>query len=154
MPAIELRDEEVGQPKYDWIAHYKKVQKRIALAHKFDPRPARVRLGATIYAYPIGPIRIIFLDEANLPKKRPVQSWRRILANVSREFNVPMEDLLGPRRHAPIMAARMKAYYLLREDARLSFPEIGRKVGGRDHTSALSGYRKFKKLLAEGKVAL
>ena len=33
--------------------------------------------------------------------------------------------------------------YLAREDAHMSYPEIGSHLGGRDHTTVLHGYRKI-----------
>ena len=139
--------------KYDWFAHYKAVQKRIATAKKKDTRPARERLAARLYEHPIGPPRVVLVDPMPI-KPPPKITARQVLHEVAREFNVPFDVLTGPRRTAPIMAARMKAYYRLREEVKLSFPEIGRRVGGRDHTSALSGYRKFKRLLDAGEVVL
>ncbi|MCC6175522.1 MAG: chromosomal replication initiator protein DnaA [Chloroflexi bacterium] len=65
-----------------------------------------------------------------------------IVDAVARHFGVTVEDLRGKARHQKIVAPRHLAMYLLREDARLSYPQIGALLG-RDHTSALHGYEKI-----------
>jgi hypothetical protein len=144
------------QARYDWIAHYKAVQKRIACApRKAAPIPARERLGREIYSKPIGPVRIVFLESSVNWRARPsVGASSRIIAEVCREFNVTKEDVIGPRRLAVFTAPRMKIYYRLREELQMSFPEIGRRLGGRDHTSTYYGWRKFKRMLERGEVVL
>jgi chromosomal replication initiator protein len=66
-----------------------------------------------------------------------------ILAAVARHFGVSVEDLQGRSRQKEIVAPRHLAMYLLREDARLSYPQIGVLLGGRDHTSVLHGCEKI-----------
>lgn len=139
--------------KYDWIAHYKAVQRRIALAAKKEVQPARFRLAATRYDEPIGPPRVVFVTP--LPEKpRPPASARKIMAEVAREFNVSMDDLTGQRRFSTLTAPRMKTYYRLKEETKLSLPQIGKLLGGRDHTTVLYGYRKFKRMLEAGEVEI
>lgn len=65
----------------------------------------------------------------------------QILDAVARHFGVTVEELQGKARHKQIVAPRHLAMYLLREDARLSYPQIGAMLGGRDHTSVLHGCR-------------
>jgi chromosomal replication initiator protein len=66
-----------------------------------------------------------------------------ILAAVARHFGVSLDDLRGKSRHKEIIAPRHLAMYLLREDARLSFPQIGALLGGKDHTSVLHACEKI-----------
>jgi chromosomal replication initiator protein len=61
-----------------------------------------------------------------------------ILAAVARYFGVSQEALKGKARHKEIVVPRQVAMYLLREDARLSTPDIGRLLN-RDHTTILHG---------------
>ena len=77
---------------------------------------------------------------------RPVAA-RHVLDCTSAHFAVPIADLTGSRRDAPTARARQVAMYLLRNDSSLSLPEIGRTLGGRDHTTALHGCRKIERLL-------
>ncbi|MFN8636290.1 MAG: chromosomal replication initiator protein DnaA [Chloroflexota bacterium] len=60
-----------------------------------------------------------------------------ILDAVARHFGVTVEDLRSKARHKEIVTPRHLAMYLLREDARLSYPQIGQLLGGRDHSSVL-----------------
>jgi chromosomal replication initiation ATPase DnaA len=70
---------------------------------------------------------------------------RDILLDVCRTFGVTLGSLVGKERHKSIVRARHAAYWLLRR-AKLSFPEIGREVGKRDHTTIMSGVRHAEKL--------
>jgi chromosomal replication initiator protein len=60
-----------------------------------------------------------------------------ILDAVARYFGVSVDEIRGKARHKEIVAPRHLAMYLLREDARLSFPQIGQLLGGRDHSSVV-----------------
>lgn len=77
---------------------------------------------------------------------RPVAA-RHVLACTATHFSASLEDLTGSRRDAPTAHARQVAMYLLRNDSSLSLPEIGRTLGGRDHTTALHGCRKIERLV-------
>lgn len=59
-----------------------------------------------------------------------------ILAAVAAESGVSVEDIKGPSRLSVIVSARRIAARRLRE-AGLSYPAIGRFLGGRHHTSAM-----------------
>ncbi len=61
-----------------------------------------------------------------------------ILQAVARYFGVNPEAIKGKARHKEIVVPRQIAMYLLREDARLSTPDIGRLLN-RDHTTVLHG---------------
>jgi chromosomal replication initiator protein len=63
-----------------------------------------------------------------------------ILLAVSRYFGVKADDLKGKARHKHIVVPRQIAMYLLREDAHLSTPEVGRLLN-RDHTTVLHGLK-------------
>src|SRR6266404_9894640 len=66
---------------------------------------------------------------------------------VARYCNVTRGDILSARRQAHIVRPRQISYYLCKELTPFSLPVIARKHGGRDHTSALSGIRKIRRLL-------
>jgi chromosomal replication initiator protein len=63
-----------------------------------------------------------------------------VLTAVSRYFGVTIDDLKGKFRHKQIVGPRHVAMYLLREDAHLSTPEVGRLLH-RDHTTVLHGIK-------------
>ena len=70
-----------------------------------------------------------------------------ILTATARHFDVPQNDLLGKRRDARTAGVRQVAMYLMRNDGRETLPEIGRVLGGRDHTTVLHGCNKIERRL-------
>ena len=74
---------------------------------------------------------------------------RFILSAVSTAYDVPMNDLLSPRRMARLVWARQVAMWIARELSCRSLPEIGRHIGGRDHTTVLHAVRKIDALIAD-----
>ena len=73
----------------------------------------------------------------DLVAPRASQGPESILQAVGRYYGVDLAALRGKARNRKIIAPRHLAMYLLREDARLSLPQIGALLGGRDHTSVL-----------------
>ena len=71
----------------------------------------------------------------------------RILAVATAHFDLARDELTGPRRDARVVTPRQIAMYLMRQDAGLTLPEIGRVLGGRDHTTVLHGCRKIERRL-------
>jgi chromosomal replication initiator protein len=72
----------------------------------------------------------------------------RIIKEVSGFFNLKITDLKGPRRHKIISLPRMVAMFLCRKMTRESFPEIGRKFGGRDHSTVINAVTKVERLIS------
>ncbi len=73
----------------------------------------------------------------------------RILEAVAQFYNLETEDLLSPRRSKDIATARQMVMYLAREETGASLPQIGRALGGRDHTTVLYGYEKIRAQMEE-----
>lgn len=71
----------------------------------------------------------------------------RILKAVANTYNVKVKDLTGPRRHRTVAHPRHLAMYLTRAHTHLSFPEIGRQFGGRDHSTVMNAVSKIERLL-------
>jgi chromosomal replication initiator protein len=67
-----------------------------------------------------------------------------VLKAVSDFFNVSLNDLSKRSRKKEVVRPRQIAMFLLREEGKLSFPEIGSKLGGRDHSTAIHAYEKIK----------
>jgi len=67
----------------------------------------------------------------------------QIIEAVAQFYNLATKDLLGRRRSKDIVTARQMAMYLAREETNASLPQIGRALGGRDHTTVLHGYGKI-----------
>jgi hypothetical protein len=64
-------------------------------------------------------------------------SVQEIKACVARHFNLTPRDLESPRRFAKIVRPRQIAFYLARKLTTRSFPDIGRRFGGKDHTTII-----------------
>jgi chromosomal replication initiator protein len=72
-----------------------------------------------------------------------------IQKEVSSFYGVSMRDLLSHRRDRLIVRPRQVAMFLAKELTTRSLPEIGRRFGGRDHTTVLYGVRKIAQLRQE-----
>jgi chromosomal replication initiator protein len=82
-------------------------------------------------------------------KTRPKHvSAKQLVEKVSRHFQLPIEDILGPRRDRDIVVPRQIAMYLLRSELHLSFPKIARELGRKDHTTAIHSVDKIAKELS------
>jgi len=70
-----------------------------------------------------------------------------ILRVVGKHFNVPKADLLSPRRARSIVRPRQIGMYLAKTLTTRSLPEIGRRFGGKDHSTVLHAVRKIEGLI-------
>jgi chromosomal replication initiator protein len=77
------------------------------------------------------------------PKRVKIEDIQRIVA---RQYNVSRADLLSSRRTANVVRPRQIAMYLAKALTLRSLPEIGRRFGGRDHTTVLHAVRKIETL--------
>ena len=81
-------------------------------------------------------------------KNRPKHlSAHQVVERISKHFQVPMEDLLGPKRDKDIVVPRQVAMYMLRNELHLSFPKIARELGRKDHTTAIHSVEKIEQEL-------
>ncbi|WP_047307235.1 chromosomal replication initiator protein DnaA [Rhodopseudomonas palustris] len=80
------------------------------------------------------------------PKRIKIEDIQRIVA---RQYNVSRSDLLSSRRTANVVRPRQVAMYLAKTLTLRSLPEIGRRFGGRDHTTVLHAVRKIEGLVSK-----
>lgn len=79
-------------------------------------------------------------------KARPKHlSAKQIIERTARHFQIPMDDMLGPRRDKDIVVPRQVAMYMLRSELHLSFPKIAHELGRKDHTTAIHSVEKIEK---------
>jgi len=78
------------------------------------------------------------------PKRVKIEDIQRVVA---RQYNVSRSDLLSSRRTANVVRPRQVAMYLAKTLTLRSLPEIGRRFGGRDHTTVLHAVRKIEALV-------
>ena len=91
---------------------------------------AQVLLGSALRG---GPERRITVDE--------------IQKTVADHFSLKQADLLSERRTRAVARPRQIAMWLCKQHTTRSYPDIGRRFGGRDHTTVLHGVRKIEELM-------
>ncbi len=69
-----------------------------------------------------------------------------IQRKVSEHYNIRLSDMIGPKRMRTIARPRQVAMYLAKQLTTRSLPEIGRRFGGRDHTTVMHGVRRIEEL--------
>jgi chromosomal replication initiator protein len=69
-----------------------------------------------------------------------------IQRQVSEHYNIRLSDLIGPKRVRTIARPRQVAMYLAKHMTSRSLPEIGRRFGGRDHTTVMHGVKRIDEL--------
>jgi chromosomal replication initiator protein len=75
-------------------------------------------------------------------------SVKEIMDVTSETFSVSVEDLVGPSRRRPLVAARQICMYVIRETMpEMSFPAIAREFGDRDHTTVMHAVKKIRGLM-------
>jgi chromosomal replication initiator protein len=98
------------------------------------------------------PITIEFVQETLknfLTQSSAHLTVESVIKEVANYFNVKITDLKGTSRHASVTRPRQIAMYLSRKLCKASFPELGQKFGGKDHTTVLSACRRVEGLLGE-----
>lgn len=98
--------------------------------HAFEPDLAGVR-------------RLFVAAETSTAPRRAV-SPKRLIEAVCRYYDIPERDLVGKSRKRELVVPRQIVMYLMREEARASFPSIGNELGKRDHTTAMHGFEKIR----------
>jgi len=126
---------------------------RRALVRRPAPIPAPVAEPETVESCsPVAPapaepwFRIV--DEIDLPAA-PRPRIAPIIRVVAKHYRVDSTDILSSRRTANVVRPRQMAMYLAKTLTLRSLPEIGRRFGGRDHTTVLHAVRKIEALVAK-----
>lgn len=119
-----------------------------SIANAFPP-PGKHRL----FAAPI-----IRLDEDGNPLPDDVEraqdnplvpKWKQIALDVGKKHGVKLNEITSIRRARYIVLARDEALWRCRNETSLSFPQIGRLFGGRDHSTILVAIRRHEKRMRE-----
>lgn len=127
-----------------------------------DHKAARRRIEAAAINRQETVAKIVDVIQADLIEKEWVQQqkaqWFSIVAEIGppkvddiikavcKHFSVTKLDLLSHRRTRRVTRPRQVGYYLTKMLTKHSLPEIGRRFGNRDHTSALAGIRRIEGL--------
>lgn len=80
----------------------------------------------------------------NNTKPKKMMSIKDVVKIVSDFYNIDEESIYNKTRRKEVVRPRQVLMYILREDFSISFPSIGEKLGGRDHTTVIHSYEKMK----------
>jgi chromosomal replication initiator protein len=84
-------------------------------------------------------------------KSKKIHSPREIIKIIANFYNIKEEDLCGKSRRKDVVVPRQISMYFLREFFDVSYPLIGEKLGGKDHTTVMHSVEKIKKDLIENR---
>ncbi|MEW6122249.1 MAG: chromosomal replication initiator protein DnaA [Pseudomonadota bacterium] len=131
-PVLELLARNVGQSGRDLDGALNKL----LACNRLTGEPVTLEMAETA---------IRDLVRPSDPKRVRVEDILRVVA---KHYNVSRADLLSQRRTANVVKPRQIAMYLAKTLTLRSLPEIGRRFGGRDHTTVLHAVRKIDGLIA------
>ncbi|HEX9679463.1 MAG TPA: chromosomal replication initiator protein DnaA [Candidatus Saccharimonadales bacterium] len=84
----------------------------------------------------------------NSTKLRPKHiTAKGVVERTAKHFQLPIEEITGPKRDKDIVVPRQVAMYLLRSELHLSFPKIAHELGRKDHTTAIHSIDKIEKAI-------
>ncbi|HKY63896.1 MAG TPA: chromosomal replication initiator protein DnaA [bacterium] len=84
-----------------------------------------------------------------IPDRSRAMTIESIQKLVADHYNVKISDLKSPRRLKVLTVPRQIAMYLCRKHVKSSFPELGLKFGGKDHSTVVHAVQKIEKLLQQ-----
>ncbi len=84
------------------------------------------------------------------PKKSV--SIEEIIKTIAHYYHIEESALYDTSRRREIVQARQVAMYFLRSDYNISYPLIGRKLGGKDHTTVMHSYEKIREELTHNTI--
>jgi hypothetical protein len=85
---------------------------------------------------------------------RPIPTMHNIVRAVAKYFGRTPNDLRSKSREHKCVYPRMVAVYIARSITELSYPQIGKFLGGRDHTTSMHSFQKIESLIAAGDLEL
>jgi len=91
----------------------------------------------------INKISKILNDIINSPKK--ITTYKNIIQSVAEFYDINTSELINRCRRKEVVYPRQVAMFLIREELKKSFPFIGEKLGGRDHTTVMYACEKLQK---------
>jgi hypothetical protein len=127
--------------KAELSAHYAGVRSRLGAAgiqHKpLTPRTVpRERDFILIQLDP--------LDESQLALR---SKWKQIVTEVCEKHKIGRVEVMSRTRRYAVVNARHEVMWRMRAETTMSLPEIGKRLGGFDHTTVLHGVRRHAALL-------
>jgi chromosomal replication initiator protein len=98
--------------------------------------------------------RTLSLDEVrvlikNSTRPRKSLAVTDVVDKIARFYNVEPASIYEKTRRKEVVKPRQLIMYILREDFQVSYPAIGQKLGGRDHTTVIHSCEKIKREIKE-----
>jgi len=90
----------------------------------------------------------VLADLLSENQPRPITP-QLILEEAATQFGFTIEELKSKHRQRPLVTARQIAMYVMRELTELSYPNIAREFGGRDHTTVIHAVEKIGALMSK-----
>jgi len=90
----------------------------------------------------------------NNVKPKKTMAVKDVVKIVADFYNIKEESIYEKTRHKEVIKPRQVIMYLLREDLSISYPSIGQKLGGRDHTTVIHSCEKIKTNLKTDQVLM
>lgn len=87
----------------------------------------------------------------NLKQQRTL-SAKDVMKTVADYYNIEEKILYEKTRRKEVVKPRQIIMYLLREDFNTSYPHIGQKLGGKDHTTVMHAYEKIKESIKNDEI--
>ena len=85
------------------------------------------------------------IKSTSRPKK--LASIKEVIKTIADFYDVPEEDILNKNRRKEVVRPRQITMYILREIFNISYPTIGDKMGGKDHTTIMYSCDKIKQAM-------
>ena len=120
-------------------AHVERQRRIAAAAVKKSPTIVL----AEVVAEPRKKINCWFEIVSDKPAPGTETKIEDVLRVCCKYFDLTRSQITSARRTAPVVYARQIAMYLCKIRTTKSYPEIGRRLGGRDHTTVIHGHRKI-----------
>jgi chromosomal replication initiator protein len=90
----------------------------------------------------------VLADLLSENQPRPITP-QLILEEAAAQFGFTVEEVKSKHRQRPLVTARQIAMYVMRELTELSYPNIAREFGGRDHTTVIHAVEKIGALMSK-----
>jgi len=93
--------------------------------------------------------RVLSIDEVrtiikNSSRPRKTLAITDVVEKVARYYDIDHNSIYEKTRRKEVVKPRQIIMYILREDFQISYPAIGKKMGGRDHTTVIHSCEKIK----------
>ncbi|MEM1376823.1 MAG: chromosomal replication initiator protein DnaA [Pseudomonadota bacterium] len=135
-PSIEITDDVLQHVAKTVNSSFRELEgafNQLVFRHSFEPDLSLDRVDDILG-------HLVKVDER---KKVRIEDIQRVVAQ---HYNIPKNEMLSNRRTRTVVRPRQIAMYLSKVMTLRSLPEIGRRFGGRDHTTILHAVRKVEEL--------